>query len=132
MYLGGNLGFKFSFFWGVIIAIVLVIGGSWLVLIFDLDFEVIEVVIKYLLIMFISYGIFGIMLIFSVIFNVLGKFLFFIMMSFIRVLFLYVFLIYLGSWLLGINGIFYGICFVNLVVGIGVYFYFNKIFKFNN
>lgn len=132
MYLGGNLGFKFSFFWGVIIVIVLVIGGSWLVLIFDLDFEVIEVVIKYLLIMFISYGIFGIMLIFSVIFNVLGKFLFFVMMSFIRVLFLYVFLIYLGSWLLGINGIFYGICFVNLVVGIGVYFYFNKIFKFNN
>lgn len=54
------------------------------------------------------------------------------MMSLIRVLFLYVPLTYLGSWLLGINGIFYGTCFANLVVGIGAYFYFNKTFKFNN
>lgn len=132
VYLGGNLGFKFSLFWGAIIAIALAIGGSWLVSIFDSDPEVIEVATKYLLIMPISYGTLGITLISSATFNALGKPLPSIMMSLIRVLFLYVPLTYLGSWLLGINGIFYGTCFANLVVGIGAYFYFNKTFKFNN
>lgn len=105
-------------------AIVFGLGGSWVVFLFDKDLEVIKVVVEYLLIVFISYGVFGIILIFGVIFNVLGKFLFFLLMSFIKMLFLYVFLVYLGSWLFGMDGIFVVVCFVNVVVGIGVYIWF--------
>ena len=49
-----------------------------------------------------------------------------------RILFLYVPLAYLGSWLFGINGIFAAACFANFAVGIGAYIWHQKNFCLNN
>ncbi|MEM1170939.1 MAG: MATE family efflux transporter [Cyanobacteria bacterium P01_H01_bin.35] len=127
-----RLGFQFCLFWGFIVAIALGIGGSWVAAIFDKDPEVVKVAAKYLLIVPISYGAVGIILISSVTFNALGKPLSSMFMTITRMLFLYIPLAYLGSWLFGINGVFAAACFANLVVGIGAYFWNQKTFSLNN
>ncbi|MGD1712394.1 MATE family efflux transporter [Dapis sp. BLCC M172] len=132
VYLGLRLGFQFCLFWGVMEAIALGIGGSWVASVFDKDPEVVEVAAKYLLIVPISYGAAGIILISSVTFNALGKPLPSMVMTITRMLFLYVPLAYLGSWLFGINGIFAAACFANLAVGIGAYFWNHKNFSLDN
>ena len=71
--LGLRLGFQFCLFWGAIVAIALGIGGSLVASVFDKDPEVVEVAAKYLLIVPISYGAFGIISISHTTFNALGK-----------------------------------------------------------
>ncbi len=131
LYLGLRLGFQFCLFWGGVVAIALGIGGSWVVSVFDKDPEVVEVAAQYLLIVPISYGAAGIILISNVTFNALGKPLHSMAIAITRMLFLYVPLAYLGSWLFGINGIFAAACFANLAVGIGAYFWYQKTFSLN-
>lgn len=118
---GLRLGFQFCLLWGAIVAIALALGGSSIASVFDKNPEVVEVAVKYLLIVPISYGASGIILISSSTFNALGKPLPSVVMTMTRMLFLYVPLAYLGSWLFGINGIFAAACFANLAVGIGAY-----------
>ncbi len=132
VYFGLRLGFQFCLFWGAMVAIALGIGGSWVASVFDQDPEVVEVAAKYLLIVPISYGAAGIILISSVTFNALGKPLPSVLMVMTRMLFLYVPLAYFGSWLFGINGIFIAACFANFVVGIGAYIWNEKKFSLNN
>ncbi len=132
LHLGLRLGFQFSLFWGAMVAIALSIGGSWVASIFDKDPEVVEVAAKYLLIVPISYGAAGIILISSVTFNALGKPLPSMVMTITRMLFLYVPLAYFGSWLFGINGVFAAACFANFAVGIGAYLWYHKNFRLNN
>ena len=132
VYLGLRLGFQFCLFWGVMMAIALGIGGSWVASIFDKDPEVVKVAAKYLLIVPMSYGAAGIILISRVTFNALGKPLLSLFMTIARMLFLYVPLAYLGSWLFGLDGIFAAACFANFAVGIGAYFWYQKNFRLNN
>ncbi|MDE5081810.1 MAG: MATE family efflux transporter, partial [Trichodesmium sp. St15_bin1_1] len=126
------LGFQFCLFWGALMAIALGLGGSWVVSLFDKDPEVIKVAAEYLLIVPISYGAFGIILISSAIFNALGKPLPSLLMSLTKMLFLYAPLAYLGSWLFGMDGIFAAACFANVAVGIGAYIWSQKNLSFNN
>lgn len=126
VYLGLRLGFQFCLLWGAIVAIALGVGGSYIASIFDPNPEVIEIAAKYLLIVHISYGASGIILISSATFNALGKPLPSVMMTMTRMLFLYVPLAYLGSWLFGVDGIFAAACFANLAVGIGAYIWNRK------
>ncbi|NET27488.1 MATE family efflux transporter [Okeania sp. SIO1I7] len=126
VYLGLRLGFQFCLLWGVLLAIALGVGGSLIASIFDPNPEVIEIAAKYLLIVPISYGTSGIILISSATFNALGKPLPSVVMTMTRMLFLYVPLAYLGSWLFGVNGIFVAACFANLAVGIGAYIWNQK------
>ncbi|NES64361.1 MAG: MATE family efflux transporter [Okeania sp. SIO2D1] len=123
VYLGLRLGFQFCLLWGVVLAIALGVGGSLIASIFDPNPEVIEIAAKYLLIVPISYGASGMILVSSATFNALGKPLPSVMMTMTRMLFLYVPLAYLGSWLFGVDGIFVAACFANLAVGIGAYFW---------
>ena len=132
VYFAWCLGFQFCLFWGALMAIALGLGGSWVVSVFDKDPEVIKVAAQYLLIVPISYGAFGILLISSAIFNALGKPLPSLLMTITKMLFLYVPLAYLGSWLFGINGIFAAACFANVAVGIGAYIWCQKNLGFNN
>ncbi|MEB3341211.1 MATE family efflux transporter [Okeania sp.] len=131
VYFALRLGFQFCLFWGIMGAIALGIGGSWVVSIFDKDPAVVEVAAKYLLIVPISYSSAGIILICSTTFNALGKPLPSVVMTITKMLFLYVPLAYLGSWLFGINGIFAAACFANLAVGIGAYLWYHKKFLQN-
>jgi len=132
VHLGLRFGFQFCLFWGVMAAIALGIGGSWVAAIFDKDPEVVKVAAKYLLIVPISYGASGIILISNATFNALGKPLPSLLITITRMLFLYVPLAYLGSWLFGINGVFAAACFANLAVGIGAYFWAKKNFNLDN
>ncbi|MDE5109343.1 MAG: MATE family efflux transporter [Trichodesmium sp. St17_bin3_1_1] len=132
VYLAWCLGFQFCLFWGALMAIALGLGGSWVVSLFDKDPEVIKVAAEYLLIVPISYGAFGIILISSAIFNALGKPLPSLLMSLTKMLFLYAPLAYLGSWLFGMDGIFAAACFANVAVGIGAYIWSQKNLSFNN
>ncbi len=123
---GLRLGFQFCLLWGVIVAIALGFGGGWVASWFDRNPDVVEIAVRYLLIVPISYSASGIILIASSTFNALGKPLPSVVMTMTRMLFLYVPLAYLGSWLFGINGIFGAACFANLAVGIGGYFWNQK------
>ncbi len=122
-----HLGFQFCWLWGVIMAIALSLGGSLIASMFDQNPEVIKVATKYLLIIPISYGAAGIILVSSATFNALGKPLPSVIITMTRMLFLYVPLAYLGSWLFGINGIFAAGCLANLVVGTWAYLWNQKI-----
>ncbi|MGB3509013.1 MAG: MATE family efflux transporter, partial [Microcoleaceae cyanobacterium] len=126
---GLRFGFQFSLLWGVMLAIALGLGGSWVASWFDRNPAVVEIAAKYLLIVPISYGAAGIILISSATFNALGKPLPSVVMTMTRMLFLYVPLAYLGSWLFGINGIFAAACWANLIVGIGAYIWNQKTCK---
>ena len=98
-------GFQFCLFWGAMVAIALGISGILVASAFYKDPEVVEVAAKYLLIVPISYGAFGIISISHTTFNALGKPLPSMLITVVRMLFLYVPLAYLESVLFGINGI---------------------------
>ena len=64
-----KLSFKFAFYWGIIIAIILALFSSELVRLFDTNPTVIDSASKYFLIVPISYGAWGALMMSSAIFN---------------------------------------------------------------
>ena len=113
-----RLSFMFCLFWGVLVAVILFSSASWIVSLFNKNTEVIAIATTYLVIVPISYGTSGIIQIANSTFNALGKPLLSTVMSFTRMLVLYIPLAYFGSQLFGIRGIFAAACFSNLTVGL--------------
>ena len=85
---------------------------------FDDNLEVIEVASTYLLIVPLSYGTWGVLMMASAIFNSLGKPISSTIMSIIRMFVVYVPLAYLGEYLFGFPGIFAAAFTANLLMGI--------------
>ncbi|NEP61835.1 MAG: MATE family efflux transporter [Symploca sp. SIO2G7] len=121
-----RLSSLFCLFWGILLAVILAPTAPWLASVFNSNPTVVAIAATYLVIVPISYAASGMIFISSAIFNALGKPLPSLVMLLTRMFILYVPLAYLGSWLFGINGIFFAACFSNLAVGVGAYLWNRK------
>ncbi|MGK7912726.1 MAG: MATE family efflux transporter [Synechococcus sp.] len=121
-----RLSFSFCLAWGVLVAIVVGANAPGIASWFDSEPAVVAGAASYLTTVPLSYGALGIVLIFSSTFNALGKPLPSLAMTLSRMLFLYVPLAYLGSWLFGVQGIFGAACLSNVAVGLGAFVWHSR------
>lgn len=113
-----KLSFSWSIAWGLIVATALYFARDGIAAQFDTDPEVIRVAALYLMIVPVSYGTWGVLMMSSAIFNSLGRPLSATAMSVIRMFVIYVPLAFLGRWLYGLEGIFLAACASNLTMGV--------------
>lgn len=113
-----HLSYLFCIGFGVLLAVVLAATSAQIVTLFDKNSEVVSTATRYLTLVPISYGTYGIFIVANAAFNALGKPLPALILTLSRMLVLYVPLAYLGSWLFGLNGIFAAACISNLIVGL--------------
>ncbi len=113
-----RLSFFYSLAWGLFVAVLLFLLGDWLATLFDDSPDVVATASLYLLIVPVSYGAWGMLMMSSAIFNSLGKPISATVMSIVRMLVLYVPLAFLGRELFGLPGIFAAACISNLLMGI--------------
>ena len=106
--------------------LILVPLAPWLSSLFNKNPEVIEIAVRYLWIVPISYGTAGIILVASSAFNALGKPIPSIVMTLMRMFVFYIPIAYFGGKIYGVNGIFAAATISNLVVGIGAYIWNQK------
>lgn len=122
-----NISINLCVAWGVFISIPLVIAAPNVAKLFNPDPQVVQVASMYLRLVSISYIGYGVILVSSAVFNALGKPTSSLVLIVSRMLVLYLPLAYLGSWLLGLKGIFLAATFANLVVGVMAFFLERKI-----
>ncbi len=113
-----KLSFAWAMLWGVLVALLFLLLHESIGHYFDDNEDVIEYTSQYLLIVPISYGAWGVLMMSSAIFNSLGKPLSSTLMSVVRMFVIYVPLAYLGQQLFGVTGIFVAACISNTVMGI--------------
>ncbi|XOV86673.1 MAG: MATE family efflux transporter [Pseudomonadota bacterium] len=113
-----RLSFFYSLVWGMFVASLLFLLGDWLAALFDDNPDVVATASLYLLIVPVSYGAWGMLMMSSAIFNSLGKPISATVMSVVRMLVLYVPLAFLGRELFGLPGIFAAACASNLIMGV--------------
>ena len=127
-----RLSFIFSLFWGTMVAVILFPSSEWLVSLFNKNPEVIEIAVRYLWIVPLSYGGAGIIQIANSTFNALGKPIPSIIMTIFRMFVLYIPLAYFGSIYFGENGIFAAASIANILVGIGAFIWTQKTCSLKN
>ncbi|MEM7555160.1 MAG: MATE family efflux transporter [Cyanobacteria bacterium P01_A01_bin.84] len=127
-----QLSFIFSLLWGAIVAVILATSAQWLVSLFNKNPQVIEIAVRYLWIVPLSYGCAGIIQIASSGFNALGKPIPSVIMTVLRMFVLYIPLAYLGSNFFGENGIFAAASIANLTIGIGAFIWIQKTCSLKN
>ncbi|RAK10264.1 putative MATE family efflux protein [Halanaerobium saccharolyticum] len=115
---GFKFGELFSLLIGITITVILVVFAEPVARIFNSNPEVIDTVVKYLVIVSFTYGFQGILKINSTILNVLNKPVHAALLIFTQTFILYIPLAYLGSNLIGIGGIFGALALSYLLSGI--------------
>ncbi|MDA1077157.1 MAG: MATE family efflux transporter, partial [Proteobacteria bacterium] len=113
-----KLGFQFCFGWGLLAAVVLAVFGRQIVGLINNDPAVIEATYIYLLIIPVTFGLFGVSMIAGSTFVALGKPMPTLIMSLGRMLVLYVPMAFLGDRLWGYPGIFAATAAANVLMGI--------------
>ncbi len=121
-----NHALKFSLSWGILIFLVLLFFGNFIASVFTDDMIVITLVKKYFYIVGASYGLQGLVMLSTASFNGINKPYPSAVFSVIRTFVLYVLLAWLGSRLLGINGIFWAGFTANVMVGILSFCYLKR------
>lgn len=111
--------YLFCLGWGALMAILLAVGASFIVPLFNQDLAVIEIATSYFVFVPISYGTAGIIQITNSVFNALGRPIPAVVITTLRMFVLYLPFAYFGSRWLGSTGIFIAASIVNIVVGIG-------------
>ena len=124
-----RLSFKWSLFWGLIVAVVLAVAAPALIGLFDSNTDVTQTAEIYLMVLPITYGTWGIIMMTSAIFNALGYPLRSTLMSFIRMLGIYVPLALLFDHFFGMVGVFIAAAVANVLVAILGYLWNRKTFK---
>ncbi|MBL6688842.1 MAG: MATE family efflux transporter [Pseudomonadales bacterium] len=117
------LSFQYSLAWGALVAIVLMSFSRQIAGLFDDNTEVIDVASHYLLLVPISYGAWGVLMMASAIFNSLGKPVSSTIMSIIRMFAIYIPMAFIGKALFGLTGIFLAAAVSNIVMGVIAYFW---------
>jgi putative MATE family efflux protein len=112
------VSFRYSLAWGAFVAILLYLFRIPIAGLFDDNPDVIEVASLYLMIVPLSYGAWGVLMMSSAIFNSLGKPISSTIMSIFRMFVIYVPLAFLGKYLFGMTGIFIAGCISNLTMGL--------------
>jgi len=120
------LSFRWSIIWGLLVAVLLFFSAPYLIPVFDDDPQVLEVASLYLLVVPVSYGCWGLLMMGSAIFNSLGRPVSSTIMSICRMIVIYVPLAALGQWLFGVIGIFAAAAAANVIMGL-VAFRWNRI-----
>jgi len=108
----------FAFWWGALCVTVLLFTAGPIARLFSHDPEVIDNIIGYLWIVPLGFGLQGIATLTSASFNAINKPLSAAALSLIRMFVLYIPLAYIGGRLLGLRGLFGGICLANILAGI--------------
>lgn len=117
-----NKGMRFALLWGIGSFALLYIIARPLANLFSTEPEVIENIVLYLHIVPIGYATRGIFDIVANVLNVLRQPLYSAGLIFMQMILLIVPLIYLGSYLWGIKGIFFGLVAANIIAGTIAYF----------
>ncbi|HIG44110.1 MAG: MATE family efflux transporter [bacterium] len=110
--------FLWSISWGLLIAVLFALFGDSVSRYFEDDDAVIKYTRMYLMIVPISYGAWGVLMMASATFNSLGKPLSSTTMSVVRMFAIYVPLAYFGQLYWGAMGIFGAACLSNLIMGL--------------
>ena len=113
-----SYSFKFSLMWGAFVFILFALIGKPLASAFTDDLDVVKIAAHYFLIIGASYGLQGMVILSTSSFNALNKPFPSAMLSLTRMIFLYVPLAWIGSKLIGINGIFAAGFIANVTAGI--------------
>ena len=117
--------------WGAISFVLFMALAPWIASIFNDDPQVTRVIVLYLWLVPISYGLQGVLTLSNAALNVLNKPYQAAALSVFRMFVLYVPLGYLGSYLFGISGIFGAATVANIVAGIAAYLWLRKILAAN-
>lgn len=113
--------YLFCLAWGVLMAVLLAVGASSIIPLFNDNAEVIAIASAYLAIVPVSYGVAGMIQVANSAFNALGRPIPAVIITVLRMFVLYIPLAYLGSGWLGVTGIFVAATISNVVVGIGAW-----------
>jgi Na+-driven multidrug efflux pump len=119
---------RFSLAWGVVAAVPMILFGDAMARWIDPVRPVVETAAFYLAIVPWSYGLWGVLMMTSASFNALGRPLPSMVLSFTRMVLLYIPLALLLDHLLGYKGIFMATAFSNCVMGIAGYLWFRNVF----
>jgi Na+-driven multidrug efflux pump len=123
------LSYKYSLVWGAFVALLLVIFRHDIASLFDDNPTVITVAATYLLVVPVSYGAWGVLMMSSAIFNSLGKPISSTIMSLVRMFVIYIPLAFAGKALFGLSGIFAAAAVSNILMGIIAYTWNRKTYQ---
>lgn len=114
---GISLSQKFAMAWGLLMLILLAVPGRFIAGLFNDDMLVVENVVLYLWIVPLTYGLQGILRLASFTLNVLNKPHYSMFLTLLQMFVLYIPLAYLGSYWLGLTGIFGAAAVAHLLAG---------------
>ena len=117
---------QFSMIWGALMLAVLLVASRSIATIFSSDETIISHIQMYLWIVPVSYGFWGILMLTNSALNVLNKPIDAAMLTLMRVFVIYVPLAYLGSYLLGLSGIFGAVSVANIFTGVAGYLWLKR------
>lgn len=117
------LAFRFSIFWQLGVATVLILFSSELTGLFTNENEVEGVLQRYLWIQPISFGMLGISMLSISALNALHQPVVAIFVSVVRLFGLTIPLAFLGSMYFGVDGVYGGAALANILIGVGCYFF---------
>jgi len=120
---------KFILFWQVLVYLVLVIAAPWIASVFAKEQKVADIIILFIWILPFGYGLQGIVILTNSSFNALHKPMVALALSIIRLFVCYVPLAYLGSYLYGLHGFFFGALMGNFIMAFISYRLFSKQFN---
>ncbi|MFP6792300.1 MAG: MATE family efflux transporter [Pseudomonadales bacterium] len=123
------LSYKYSLAWGAFVALLLVIFRQDIASLFDDNPTVITVAATYLLVVPVSYGAWGVLMMSSAIFNSLGKPISSTIMSLVRMFVIYIPLAFAGKALFGLGGIFAAAAVSNALMGLIAYTWNRKTYQ---
>jgi putative MATE family efflux protein len=112
------IAFKSSMLWGLLVAAILWLAHEPIIRLFNDQQDVIDAASIYLMIVPVSYGAWGVLMMASATFNALGKPLKSTTMSVMRMFIIYIPLALLGNRLFGLPGIFIATCLSNILAGL--------------
>ncbi|MCK4777350.1 MAG: MATE family efflux transporter [Actinomycetia bacterium] len=127
--LGIKKSVKFSNIWGLAAFIILALAAKPIALLFSTDLKVVSSTVLYLRIVPLGFGLAGALLLATIALNVLHRPLHAALLSIIQMFALYVPLVFAGSFLYGIPGIFGGITIAYILSGIISYMVLKNILK---
>ena len=124
-----KVSIKFVLLWQLFIFVILLITAPWIAKIFTQEKEVADIIVLYMWILPLGYGLQGIIILTNSSFNALHKPMVALSLSIIRLFICYVPLALLGSYLYGLVGFFIGALLGNLCMSLFSYTLFTKQFK---
>jgi putative MATE family efflux protein len=129
IYLGVTYACIFSMTFGLFLALLMHVFAAHIVALFTDDVTIAAVAVNYLLIVPISYGCAGVVMIVNASFNGIARPLEASSVSILRVIVLYLPLAYIGAAFYGVNGIFIAYSAVNIIAAAIAYLWFIYIVK---